>query len=154
MTVPQWTLLYFALWTLLTLIFSVGVMRFHLIFTGKSQPNEFCADTPQGSSRYRRAMRAHANCVENLPIYGAIILALTVLKLDSSALNVLASIFIIMRICQTITHITFNETNRMVSFRFLFFFIQIVIMFWMAGIIFSTSHFSFFLTLRNSIIII
>lgn len=138
MTIPQWTLLYFALWTLLTLIFTVGVMRFHLILTGKTQPKEFRADVVQGSPRYRQAIRAHANCVENLPVYGAIIFGLTLLKLDSSLLNTLAIIFIISRVCQTITHIALADSNRMVSIRFLFFFIQLVIMLWMIAMIIAT----------------
>ena len=131
MTIPQWSLICFALWTLLTMIFTIGVTRWYLILTGKSRPREFRADKPHGTPRYRRSMRAHSNCVENLPVYGAIILGLTLLKLDSPLLNLLAIIFIIARICQTLTHVVFVDTNRMVTIRFSFFFIQLVIMFWM-----------------------
>lgn len=142
MTVPQWTLLYFAIWTLLTLIFTVAIIRFQWIFTGKVQPKDIRADIVQGSPRYCRAMRAHANCVENLPVYGVIIFALTLLKLDSSLLNILASVFIVSRVCQTVTHVVFNDSNGMVTFRFLFFLIQIIIMFWMVGIIFASQFHS------------
>ncbi len=90
MTIPQWTLLGFALWTLIVLISTIGITRLYLIFSGKVQPRNFRADEPHGSPRYRRAMRAHVNCVENLPVYGAIIFCLSLLKLDNALLNVLA----------------------------------------------------------------
>lgn len=61
MNIPQWTLLCFALWTLLTLLFTVGITRWYLILSGKTRPREFRADELHGSLRYRRAMRAHAN---------------------------------------------------------------------------------------------
>lgn len=131
MTISQWTLIIFALWTLLTLIFTVGVIRWRLILTGKTAPKSFKADELHGTPRYRRAMRAHANCVENLPVYGAIIFGLTLLKMNTPLLNVLAVIFIVSRICQTITHVAMNDTNRMALIRFTFFFFQVVIMFWM-----------------------
>lgn len=139
MTIPQWTLLYFSLWTLFMLVSTIGITRWYLILSGKAQAREFRADEPHGSSRYRRAMRAHANCVENLPVYGAIIFALTLLKLDSVLLNSLAIIFIMARICQTIIHVAFTDTNGWVLIRFSFFFIQLVIMFWMIALIISNA---------------
>ncbi len=131
MTIPQWTLIGFALWTILTLLSTVGVTRWRLILSGKIQPKEFRADELQGSSRYRRSMRAHLNCVENLPVYGAIIFGLSLLGIRSHTLDVLAIIFIAARIGQTITHVTLNDTNRMVSIRFCYFLVQILIMLWM-----------------------
>ncbi|VVC75458.1 hypothetical protein AQUSIP_07480 [Aquicella siphonis] len=132
MTIPQWTLLGFAVWTLLVLISTIGITRWYLILCGQNQPREFRADEPHGSPRYRRAMRAHVNCVENLPVYGSIIFIITLLKLDNALLDVLAVTFMTARICQTITHVAFTDTNRMVLIRFAFFFTQLIIMFWMA----------------------
>lgn len=131
MTIPQWSLIGFALWTLIILILTIGMMRWYLILSGKNEPRYFRADEPHGSARYRRAMRAHANCVENLPVYGAIIFGLTLLQMNSPLLNVLSIIFITARICQTLTHVIFTDTNRMVLTRFLFYLIQVVIIFWM-----------------------
>lgn len=132
MTIPQLTLLCFALWTLIVLIFTIGITRWYLILSGSVEPRHFRADELHGSPRYRRAMRAHINCIENLPVYAAIIFCITVVKLDNALLNILAIVFIIARLCQTITHVAFTDTNRMVLIRFLFYFIQLVIMFWMA----------------------
>ena len=90
MTVPVWVLLGFAAWTLLTLFGGVGVYRWSHILTGRAQIKEFRADVPQGSEWYLRAMRAHANCVENLPVYAAIVVALNATGLHSPTIDVLA----------------------------------------------------------------
>jgi hypothetical protein len=73
MTVPQWALLGFAVWTLLVLFGTVGVYRWSRILTGRVRISEWQADVPQGSEWYLRAMRAHMNCVENLPVFAAIV---------------------------------------------------------------------------------
>ena len=66
MTIPVLVLLAFAAWTLLTLFGSVGVYRWSRILTGRASIAR--ADLPQGSEWYQRAVRAHMNCVENLPV--------------------------------------------------------------------------------------
>ena len=73
MTVPLFTLLGFALWTLTVLMVTVGVHRWSLILTGRAPIHTFPADAPTGPDWYRRATRAHLNCVENLPVYVAIV---------------------------------------------------------------------------------
>jgi hypothetical protein len=77
MTVPQWALLGFAVWTLLVLFGTVGVYRWSRILTGQVRISEWQADQPQGSDWYQRAMRAHMNRVENLPVFAAIVLCTT-----------------------------------------------------------------------------
>jgi MAPEG family protein len=73
--IPVLVLLGFAGWTLLTLCISVGAYRWSLILTGRATLSEWRADIPQRSDWYRRAMRAHVNCVENLPVLGALVVA-------------------------------------------------------------------------------
>ncbi len=97
--------------------------------TGKAQINEFLADIVHGEAWYRRAMRAHANCVENLPVYGAIVVVIIASGIQSSHLDILAVVLLIARICQTIVHITFEQTNTVTAIRFAFFFTQIICMF-------------------------
>jgi uncharacterized MAPEG superfamily protein len=58
--------------------------------SGRAKLNEFPADVPHGSARYRRAMRAHANCVENLPVYTAVVVAITAAGVMSPVLDLLA----------------------------------------------------------------
>lgn len=132
MTIPLWVLLGFAVWTIMVLMAGIGVRRWALILSGRAQLTEFPADTPHGSVAYRRAVRAHANCVENLPAYGAIALATFAGQVSGPTVDMLAIVFITARICQSLVHMTLAETNMTVLVRFSFFFTQIVAMLWMA----------------------
>jgi uncharacterized MAPEG superfamily protein len=131
MTIPVWVLLGFAGWTLIVLLTTIGVYRWSRILTGRAQIHEFRSGVPHEKDWYRRAMRAHANCVENLPVYGAIVLALVVSNLNSCTLDVLALALLASRVVQTVTHIGFEESSIAVSIRFTFFIIQFICMFWM-----------------------
>ena len=132
MTAPLWVLLAFAVWTIVVLMAGIGIRRWSLILTGRAQLTDFPADQPHGSPAYRRAVRAHANCVENLPVYGAIALSAFVAKV-TGIIDTLALVFIVARVCQTLTHTLFVETNTTVLIRFVFFLTQIVVMLWMAA---------------------
>jgi uncharacterized MAPEG superfamily protein len=133
MTTPIWVLLGFALWTIGVLLAGIGVRRWTLILSGNAQLTDFPADTLHGSVAYRRAVRAHANCVENLPVFAAIVLSISVSGLSSPTVDTLAVVFLIARVCQSLVHMTLAETNSTVLIRFLFFLIQIVAMFWLAA---------------------
>ena len=126
MTFPVWMFLGFATWTLILLLFTVGVYRWSRILTGQVPIAEFRADQIEGKDWYRRAMRAHANCVENLPVFGAIVLALYVSGLASVAVNALSLIVLVARIMQSLVHVSFVQTNTVASVRFAFFFMQII----------------------------
>ncbi len=130
MIVPVWVLLGFAGWTLITLLGGVGVYRWSRILTGRAGLNEFPGDTPHGSDWYRRAIRAHANCVENLPVYTAIVIVILASGVRSNTVDLLAIMLLVARVLQTITHVAFEPTNRAVGVRFAFFFTQLVCMFW------------------------
>jgi uncharacterized MAPEG superfamily protein len=132
MTIPLWVLLAFACWTLVVLMVGVGIRRWTLFLTGRAQLTDFPADMAHGSTAYRRAVRAHANCVENLPVFGAIVFAGFAAQVASVTMDVLAQAFMAARICQTLIHMLVPETNATVFVRFSFFLIQIIAMFWMA----------------------
>jgi uncharacterized MAPEG superfamily protein len=131
MTTPLWTLVAFAGWTLFVLMFGVGTRRWYLILSSQAALTSFAADTPHGSPAYRRAVRAHANCVENLPVYAAIVLSAETARLVPPHMDMLALAVIVCRIAQSSVHILLPETNRTIAFRFSFFFVQIVAMIWM-----------------------
>jgi uncharacterized MAPEG superfamily protein len=135
MSIPVWVLLAFAIWSMLVLVFTIGIYRWGLIFAGRAQVNEFRADQIEGSDRYRRAMRAHLNCLENLPIYGAIVLVIVVSGAQSAALDGLALTLIGARIAQTSIHVSWEQTNLLASLRFGFFFVQLICMFSMAALV-------------------
>jgi len=126
MTVPVWMLLGFAAWTVILLTATVGVYRWSRILTGRGQIRDFRADQVEGEDWYRRAMRAHANCVENLPVFGAIVLALYAGNVTSIFVNALAVTVLIARIVQSLVHVCFVQTNTVVSIRFGFFSVQVV----------------------------
>ena len=98
MTVPVWVLLLFAAWTLVLLFLTVGYFRWSRILTGRATIREWRPDEDQGTDWYRRAMRAHANCLENLPIYIVVVIALLVTEAKSPWLDGLAIILLIARI--------------------------------------------------------
>jgi uncharacterized MAPEG superfamily protein len=123
MTIPVWVLLGFAAWTLLTLFTTIGVYRWTRILTGRASIAEWRADEVQGTAEwYRRALRAHMNCVENLPVYTATVVVLLALRLDRPVLDALAITILVARICQTSVHLSFEQTNPIAAIRFAFFF--------------------------------
>ena len=138
MTIPIWVLLAFAGWTVLTLLGSIGIYRWSRILTGRAELREFPADRPHSADWYRRAMRAHANCVENLPVYGALAVLIVVTGVNDRTLDYLAVTVLMARILQTSVHIGFSETNAAVDARFTFFFVQLVC-FVMMGVIIAVS---------------
>jgi uncharacterized MAPEG superfamily protein len=135
MTLPAWMLLGFATWTVLLLLVTVGIYRWSRILTGRVPISEFRADQVEGKDWYKRSMRAHANCVENLPVFGAIVFALYAGHIASATVNVLAVAMLAARIMQSLVHVCLVQTNTVVSFRFGFFFVQIVCFLWLIAVI-------------------
>jgi len=135
MTTPVWVLLGFAVWTLLTLIATVGVYRWSLILVGRTAIGEWRADVAQGSDWYRRAMRAHANCVENLPVYGALVLVLVATGIRDAWLDSLALTMLGARVLHTLVHVALPQTNPVAAVRFTLFFVQVACMLAMAAVI-------------------
>lgn len=140
MSIPILVLLGFAGWTLLTLCIGVGAYRWILIFAGRASIKEWRADAVQGSDWYRRAMRAHMNCVENLPVFGALVLALMALKLQSTLVDTLSLILLASRVGQTSVHLAPSFSERLAAIRFALFFVQIVCMVSIAAIILSSAN--------------
>lgn len=128
LTLLHVTLLGFALWTLAILTFTVGVHRWSRILTGGSKIHEFSADGSEGPDWYRRGVRAHANCVENLPVYGAIVFIASSVGAGGGWVDVLAVTTLCARVVQTLVHVSFVQSQRAVSVRFSFFMVQVVTM--------------------------
>ena len=126
MTVPIWMLLAFAAWTVLLLLSTIGVYRWSRILTGQTPIREFRADQVEGADWYRRSMRAHANCVENLPVFGAIVLALSASQLGGTTVSYLCITVLVARVLQSLVHVCLPQSNTVAAVRFAFFFVQIV----------------------------
>jgi uncharacterized MAPEG superfamily protein len=135
MTVPQWALLGFAVWTLLVLFGTIGVYRWSRILTGQVPIADWRADVSQGGEWYRRAIRAHMNCIENLPVFAAIVFCVTAAQAEDDLLNFLALAVLAGRICQTTVHLAFVQTNIVAAVRFAFFLIQALCMLGMATLV-------------------
>src|SRR5690348_16124589 len=135
MTLPVWMLLGFATWTTLLLLFTVGLYRWSRIFTGRVAIRNFPADAAGGDDWYRRATRAHANCIENLPVFGAIVFALQAAGVGGAGVDALCVTVLVARVLQSLTHVCFVHSDRVASWRFGFFFVQFVSFFWLIGIL-------------------
>ena len=134
MTIPQLALLGFAVWTVLVLFATVGVYRWARILTGRTAISEWQADLAQGGEWYRRAMRAHVNCVENLPVFGAIVYCATIAGARGSLLDLLALSVLVARVAQTTVHLSVTQTNAAASLRFFFLLVQVLSMLAMAAL--------------------
>ncbi|HET9930226.1 MAG TPA: MAPEG family protein [Polyangiaceae bacterium] len=137
MTLPLYTLVGFAAWTLLLLACTVGVHRWRLILTKRAAVNAFPADAPDGPGWYQRATRAHLNCIENLPPYAAIVLTLTLAGRHGALIDALAIAVSCARVFQTLIHVLFVQTERAVVFRFSFYTVQLLAMLWMVVLVFA-----------------
>ena len=126
MTVPMWMLLGFAAWTVLLLLSTIGVYRWSRILTGQVPIRDFRADQVEGEDWYRRSMRAHANCIENLPVFGAIVFALYVVGVGGSTVNYLSISVLVARVIQSLVHVCLVQTNTVAAVRFAFFLVQLV----------------------------
>jgi uncharacterized MAPEG superfamily protein len=135
MTLPVWMLLGFAAWTVLLLICTVGSYRWSRILTKRLPIGAFGEYRIEGQDWYKRALRAHANCVENLPVFAVIVLALHVGNVSGSTVDVLAVTILAARIVHSLVHVCLTQTNTVVTVRFTFFFIQIVCFVWLIAII-------------------
>ena len=92
MNIPVLVLLGFAAWTLIILSVGVGGYRWALSYFPARAPSVALGGEPtapegKAADWYRRVTRAHMNCVENLPVYGAIVVALTVVGLQSHLID-------------------------------------------------------------------
>ncbi len=80
-------------------------------------------------------MRAHANFVENLPVYGAVVMAIVASGIRSPLLDGPAIVLLLARMGQTIVHVVFEPTSAIVGVRFSFFLAQAICMLWMGSFV-------------------
>lgn len=114
----------FVSWALLLLILMEGI-RTKLVFTKKIAANGFTPDNAGLSPFMQRLARAHANCVEGLPIFGAL-LAIAMMTSRTAITDGLAFWLLGARIAQSIVHLI-STSPLAVSLRFTAFAIQLVI---------------------------
>jgi uncharacterized MAPEG superfamily protein len=139
MTLPVWMLLGFATWTLLVLMFTVGIYRWSRILTARQGIAEFRSDRPEGAEWYQRATRAHMNCIENLPVFGAIVFGLYVSGTTGAVVDGLCVSILAARVLQSLVHIGFAQGSRVVPVRFSLYSVQLVAFLALLGMIVRTA---------------
>lgn len=137
MPTPLLALFLFAAWTVFMVVL-VGFHRWKCVFTGTVPKGGFPSDIPPAEeSCYRRTLQAHKNCVENLVVFGAIVLGLHALGLSSPVIDNLAIAVIVARFLQSLVHITQVQTRPVIMVRFTFFLVQVVAFAWLLFIAFT-----------------
>lgn len=134
MSIPILTLLGFATWTLLLLIATVGVYRWARILFRRAPIASFGSDRLEGDDWYRRGTRAHANCIENLPVFGAIVFALSAIGVTGAVVNCLCTTVLVARVCQSLVHVSHVQTDALVAARFSFYSVQLICFLALIGI--------------------
>ena len=125
MTPTAVTLLLLVAWLLLLLL-SRGCLRTYLGMKGTRAANSFAASGEDMDAFGKRLTRAHANCYENLPVAGVILLY-AIATGQTALTDPLAYAFIGARVLQSVTHVV-ATSNTAVLIRFALFFIQVVIL--------------------------
>ena len=94
----------FIAWSLFLLVLMEAI-RSKLVLTKAVAPNGFPPDNSNLSPFMQRLARAHANCVEGLPIFGGLMLV-AVLAGKSSITDPLAYLFLCARVLQSVIHLS------------------------------------------------
>ena len=105
---------------------TVGVYRWGNILFAKARIASFRSDRLEGQDWYQRGTRAHANCIENLPVFGAIVFVMTTIGLQGPMVDTLCIAILAARICQTTVHVSREQTDAFVAVRFSFYSVQLV----------------------------
>jgi len=116
------SLLGFAGWTGLHVLL-IGAYRVSSVMMGRAKPNSFPSGKPHGGPDiYQNMIRAHANCVENLPLLAIVILLNKIY--NGPNLDSLAEIYLLCRIGQSVIH-WLSTRNIAINIRFFFFACQL-----------------------------
>lgn len=124
-TMTSWiALLMYAGWTL-GLLMTIVALRTYLTLTRQRAPNRFSVSGDDVSPFSGRLCRAHANCFENLPVAGALILVAAMTG-HQDITNGTALPLVFARIGQSTVHLA-STSNRAVAIRFAFLLAQLAI---------------------------
>lgn len=114
----------FITWALLLLVL-MEVLRSQLVLRRKVPANGFTPDNAGLSPFMQRLARAHANCIESLPIFGGLLLV-AIATNRASITDPLAYLFLGSRVFQSLVHLA-SVTAAAVTIRFTAFAVQMAI---------------------------
>jgi uncharacterized MAPEG superfamily protein len=101
MTVPLWCLLALVVW-IVWLVVALTVVRFGHLSSGGAV-RDF--GVPDDRRLIWRLYRAHQNALENVPLFGLVVLVITVRGVTGTAVDVLAIVYAAARIAHTLVHV-------------------------------------------------
>jgi uncharacterized MAPEG superfamily protein len=114
----------FIAWALLLLVL-MELIRVQLVAAKQISSNEFTPDNASLSPFMRRLARAHANCVESLPIFGGL-LVVALATGHTAVTDSLAYVLLAARVVQSSVHLT-SLSVLAVNVRFAAFAVQMAI---------------------------
>ncbi len=128
---PLTALVGYAAWTL-ALIFVVFLYRGLRFLGGKPINSWPRGNKPADDAPFvKRLEDAHANCIENLPVFGALVLAAVALGQTANIAH-LAPLVLYARIGQSLAHL-WGVGRLQVLVRATFWALQVALCFWMAA---------------------
>jgi uncharacterized MAPEG superfamily protein len=126
-------LLGFVAWTLILLIL-MEALRTRMVLDKSVPANGFTPDNANLSPFMQRLARAHANCLESLPVVG-VLLILAMVTGRTGITDPLAPWLLLARLAQSVIHLA-SLSVAAVSVRFAAFAIQVVIVaYWTVALI-------------------
>lgn len=128
----------FVTWTLLLLVL-MELVRTQLVLRGKVPANGFTPANAGLSPFMQRLARAHANCLEGLPIFGGLLLVAMVAGL-TAVTDSLAYVLLGARVFQSLVHLA-STAPLAVKVRFTAFALQMAIgLYWAFGLLDALFH--------------
>lgn len=127
MTATLQALLGFIAWTLCLLVLMEAI-RSWLVLSGTVPANGFTPDNANLSPFMQRLARAHANCLEGLPLFGGLMLVAVVAG-RATVTDPLAWVLLGARIVQSLIHLI-STSPAAVTARFTAFAVQVAIAVW------------------------
>ncbi len=125
-------LLGFIAWTLCLLVLMEAI-RSWLVLLGTVPANGFTPDNANLSPFMQRLARAHANCLEGLPLFGGLMLVAVVAGRETVT-DPLAWVLLGARIVQSLIHLV-STSPAAVTARFTAFAVQVAIaVYWVFGL--------------------
>lgn len=114
----------FIAWSLVLLVL-MEVVRSKLVLAKEVAPNGFNPENSNLSPFMQRLTRAHANCLEGIPLFGGLMLAAVVTS-NAHITDPLAYVFLGARIVQSLIHVA-SLSSVAVTMRFSAFAVQMCI---------------------------
>lgn len=123
----------FIVWALLLLVL-MELIRSLLVMRGQVPANGFQPDNANLSPFMQRLARAHANCVEGLPVFGGLLLVAMITD-QTAVTDPLAYVFLVSRVFQSLVHLI-SLSPMAVMVRFAAFAVQMAIaVYWAFGLL-------------------